>query len=399
MSQFFRGGIKLWLILLGLTSLFACTSHSPPSSLAGLVTQAEPAQLGTGAALAADGNLHIVVREGEHLALYSSPDLGANWNAPTRINAEPEAISANGENRPKVALAKDGGLLVSWTHPLAKRFTGEIRLARSGDGRTFNEPFTVHRDRSEITHRFDSLLVTKSGDVLLVWIDKRDMEIAHAAGEEYRGAGIYAAVSTDHGRSFAPEFKLADHACECCRIAFEEDVDGSALVLWRHVFEPNERDHALLRLDPAQVPGPVQRATFDRWAIDACPHHGPGLAVADDGTRHSVWFNVREGEPQVFYGHLQSGEPEGQRSVGGSRAAHADVAVRGDLVTLVWNEFDGERTHLYTQTSSDGGKTFESVQSLSSTSGRVDQPRLAQQGDKLLVVWHTELAGVEVYSL
>jgi hypothetical protein len=397
-KKFFLGGIKLLLIFLGLVGLFACAQALKSPSNA-LITQADPAQLGTGAGLADDGTLHIVVREGEHLVLYTSHDLGNRWKPPVRINAEPEAISANGENRPKVELAKDGGLLVSWTHPLAKRFTGNIRLARSADGHTFETPFTVHRDRSEITHRFDSLWVAKSGDVVLVWIDKRDMEIAHAAGRDYRGAGIYAAVSSDHGRSFAPEFKVADHACECCRIALTEDADGSPLVLWRHVFEPNERDHALIRLGSSYAPGPLKRATFDRWAIDACPHHGPGLAVAGDGTRHSVWFNVREGEGRVFYGRLQSGEPEGQQTVGGPRAAHADVAVRGDRVTLVWNEFDGERTHLYTQASSDGGQTFETPRSLSSTSGRVDQPRLARRGDKLVVVWHTELAGVEVYWL
>lgn len=407
--MFVRSGIQLWLMCLGLTGLLACSAPAQQPSPNVLITQTDPTQLGTGAALAADGHLHIVVKEGEHLVLYTSPDLGTHWKAPQRVNIHPEAISADGENRPKVALARDGSLLVSWTQPLAERFTGYIRLARAPHGRAFDPPITVHRDRSEITHRFESLLVTDAGDVLLAWIDKRDMESAHADGRDYRGAGVYAALSTDHGQSFAPEFKLADHSCECCRIALTEDFDGSPLVLWRHVFEPNERDHALVRLGDRQQsaarhtgalqPDSLQRATFDRWAIDACPHHGPGLAVAEDGTRHAVWFNVRGGEGRVFYGRLHPSGPQGQRTVGGPRAAHADVAIRGQEVTLVWNEFDGQQTHLYTQVSSDNGQSFAQVRRLSSTEGRVDQPRLAQNDDTLVVIWHTEINGVEVHRL
>lgn len=408
MSRFVCKGIWLWLMCMGFAGLLGCSAPAQQPSPNLLITGADPAQLGTGAALSEDGHLHIVVKESEHLVLYTSSDLGAHWSPPQRINAHPEAISADGENRPKVALARDGSLLVSWTQPLDKRFTGYIRLARAPHGQAFDAPITVHRDRSEITHRFESLLVTEGGEVLLVWVDKRDMESAHAAGLDYRGAGIYAAVSTDHGQSFAPEFKLADHSCECCRIALAEGVDGAPLALWRHVFEPNERDHALMHL--ADLPhfaaksdqfraDALQRVTFDRWAIDACPHHGPGLAVTDDGTLHSVWFNVREGEGRVFYGRLGADAPSGQRTVGGSLAAHADVAARGQSITVVWNEFDGEQTHLYTQSSSDNGDTFAPPRRLSSTRGRVDQPRLAQSGDTLVVVWHTETNGVEVHWL
>jgi hypothetical protein len=56
--------------------------------------------------------------------------------------------------------------------------------------------------------------------------------------ELYRGAAIYAAVSTDGGRSFAPEVRVADYSCECCRIALAADRDGAPIALWRHVFAP-----------------------------------------------------------------------------------------------------------------------------------------------------------------
>jgi len=356
-------------------------------------------ELGTSAAFAPDGALVAVSKDGQHVVLHRSPDAGATWEAPVVVNATPETISADGENRPKLAFAPDGAVLVSWTHPLAKPYTGAIRLARADDGRGFAVPITVHRDRSEITHRFDSLLVTRSGQVLVTWIDKRDLEAEKAAGRgDYRGAAIYAAVSQDGGRSFRPEVKVADHSCECCRIALAEDADGAPLVLWRHVFEPNERDHALATLGTDGTPRGVERATFDRWRVDGCPHHGPSLAVAADGTRHAVWFNERDGEGRVFYGRLAAGAVEGQRTVGGERAAHADVAIAGPDVAIVWKEFDGERTRLHAEVSADGGATFARVV-LAATAGASDQPRVIRRGEKLFAFWRTENEGMKGYPL
>ena len=355
-------------------------------------------ELGSGAAFSPDGILHAVTKHGEHVLLYRSADDGAHWDAPVVVNANPEPISADGENRPKIAFASDGGILVSWTRPLAKRFSGEIRLARgSADGR-FAAPITVHRDRSEITHRFESMAVTGDGKVVLAWIDKRDLEAAEAAGEEYRGAAIYAAVSDDGGRSFRPEIKIADHSCQCCRLAIAVDTDGLPLLLWRHVFEPNERDHALAKLQPDGSAEWVRRATFDGWKIDACPHHGPSLAVTPNGVRHAVWFNHIDGVGHVFYGRLIDEGVEGQRKVGGARAAHADLAAADGRIGIVWKEFDGERTQLYAEISEDSGASFR-TQTLASTLGASDQPRMLTGSDRLFAFWRTEQEGMRGYPL
>lgn len=373
-----------------------------------IATAADPAQhgtmkmpraeLGASAAFAPDGALYAVTKQGEHVRLHRSADAGASWDAPLVVNAQPEAISADGENRPKLAFAADGTMLVSWTHPLSKRFSGEIRLARRLEDGRFSAPITVHSDRSEITHRFDSLLVGGDGRIYVTWIDKRDLEAATAANTPYRGAAVYAAVSEDGGASFKPEVKVADHACECCRIAMARDRDGAALVFWRQVFEPNERDHALVRLGPDGRPVSFARATFDRWKIDSCPHHGPSLAVTPDGTRHAVWFDQVDGEGYVFYGRLADGQVEGQRPLGGGLAAHADIAAAWGRVAVLWKEFDGERTQLRGEVSDDGGKTFRAF-ALASAAGASDQPRLLARGEELFAFWHTEREGLRVFPI
>jgi hypothetical protein len=48
------------------------------------------------------------------------------------------------------------------------------------------------------------------------------------------------------------------------------------------------RDHAVMTFEAPDKPGPVYRVSDDDWAIDACPHHGPSLAVTRDGTYHAA---------------------------------------------------------------------------------------------------------------
>lgn len=371
-------------------------------AMLGMAKSSRP-ELGSSAVFAADGSLLVVAKQGEHVMLYRSADEGQTWSAPTAVNAQPESISADGENRPKIAFAADGGLLISWTHPFPKPNTGSVRFVRSDDGQHFSPPITVHQDTAIITHRFESMLVLPDNRVILAWIDKRDLEAAKAGQVPYRGAAIYAAQSTDGGRTFQPEFKLADHSCECCRVTNAIDADGAPVFMWRHVFEPNERDHALLRLGSDGRPGPLLRATFDHWKVDGCPHHGPSLVVDARGVRHAVWFNQATGRGPVHYGRLagrgnEVQQVEGQVTVGGPRAAHADLAVAGSKLAIAWKEFDGERIQLKALRSDDGGQNFHPLE-LAATDGASDQVRVLRRGDQLFAFWRTEKEGFRLFAL
>jgi hypothetical protein len=69
---------------------------------------------------------------------------------------------------------------------------GQVRLRHSDDdGLTLSTPTTVHHDRAEITHRFDTLAVDGHDRIVIAWIDKRDGIAATAAGRPYLGAAIY----------------------------------------------------------------------------------------------------------------------------------------------------------------------------------------------------------------
>jgi len=357
--------------------------------------------LGTTAAIDRQNRLWIVrsepVDKNSHVVLERSDDNGKTWQPAIRATTRPEPVSADGENRPKIAFGPRNEIYVTWTSPTSDKFTGDIRFTRSLDGgKRWSAPVVVHRDRQLITHRFESLLVDKTGRIWVTWIDKRDLEAAQADKREYAGAAVYYAYSDDRGASWLGDYKLADNSCECCRIAVTLDSQGRAVAMWRHVFPGSERDHAFAVLNPDGKDVAVERVTTDRWKIDACPHHGPSLAIAEDGTRHAVWFNQVNGEGRAFYGRLTGGSPANvqQLPIG---AMHADIAVRGNVVGIVWKRFDGNATRVESWLSRDGGRQFTPGPTLQ-TQAESDQPRLLKTDSSMLIVWR-RAEGVAVANL
>ena len=387
--------------LLGILLLIAA-----PVTMPAMAAMSHGAALGTSAAFDHQGRLWIARTEPAadnkaHVVVERSDDRGATWQPPLRVTSTAEPASADGENRPKVTFGSRDEIYVSWTSPTSEKFTGDIRFARSLDGgKNWTAPAIVHRDRQVITHRFESMLVDQTGRIWIAWVDKRDLGAAQAAKREYTGAAIYYAYSDDRGSSWRGDFKLADHSCECCRIALTLDAKGRAVAMWRHVFAPNERDHAYAILQPEGEGVVVERVTVDRWNVDACPHHGPSLAMTDDGTRHAVWFNQVNGEGRAFYGRLTGAAPSGVQALP-SGASHADIATSGNTVGVVWKRFDGSVTRVESWLSKDGAKDgnwhFSAGPTLQ-TEGDSDQPRVLSDEGTMLIVWR-RAEGIAVADL
>jgi hypothetical protein len=345
--------------------------------------------LAVSAVFDAEGRLwRAEVRAGQ-VWLVRSTDQGRSFTAPVAVNAQPESIAADGENRPKLVVAGQR-VYVSWTQSLDQPYTGNVRFARSLDGgQTFSAPVTVNDDHARISHRFDALIVDGHGRIHLMWLDKRDAAAAQARGDRYAGAALYHAVSDDGGASFGANRRLAANSCECCRIVSALDRDGVPLVFWRHIYGRNVRDHALLKLDGTSEP---VRVSFDQWAVDACPHHGPTLSVGADGMRHLAWFNNGPERHGLFYARMQ---PDGRLlppvSFGNyeAQAGHASVFALGERVVLAWKEFDGERAVVRVMVSPDGGRTWGTPRRAADTAGASDHPLLVSDGAAVYLSWNT----------
>lgn len=407
--------------LAALALAWAAHAHEPAGAASGadahaahmsmnMGATAQKTPLATGAAFDPKHRLWVAWVEGQHVMVAHSDDAGRTLSAPVTANALPEPIYTSAENRPKVAASPDGrAIYLTWSMPLDAPYTGMVRFSRSLDGgATWSVPVTVHRDRQAITHRFDMMTVDTQGRIFVAWIDKRDLVAAKQAGKPYDGAAVYYTVSADGGATFEPERKVADHTCECCRIGMTVDPQGRVQAVWRNVFPGQIRDHALAVL-PASSGVPVEpvRATFSNWHVEACPEHGPAIAVTPDGIRHLAWFGVVDGKADVFYSRLdERGKPVGAAWAFGDnpaapaeQASHAALLAQRNTLWLAWKAFDDDTVRIKLRRSDDGGAHWSAPRTLAQTSGASDNPQLLSDGGRVYLSWRTRNDGYRLIDV
>jgi len=350
---------------------------------------------------------------GQQLYVDFSSDRGHSYVTPMAVNAQPEPINTDPENRPRLGVFGDH-LVVIWARPGEKRFTSDLRISRSADaGKTFSDPENVNRDGLEIGHSFADLSVGPNGDLLIAWLDGRDRhhhDRYHAgqAGEPFTGTSLYFTRADAPDQPLQPEQSIARGSCECCRLAMDRDADGSPLVLWRHIFDGNIRDHAMGVWRNGEFAW--KRSSFEDWQIEACPHHGPAMAVGDVRI-HAAWFSAAEHARGLFYRsfdldfadtttepapYANRVMPFGDPSRLPSRPA---LAVNGSEVMLAWQEFDGEQTHVLTRHSTDHGVTWSDPVSMAAAPGAVDHPQLLVLDDNILLSWQVPGTGHALVEL
>jgi len=318
------------------------------------------------------------------------------FNEPRPVNAVPEPVSTGAENRPRM-LIDGANLTVVWSRPGEARFTADVRVARSRDGgRTFEAPAMVNRDGLTIGHSFAEVVADADGDPLLLWLDGRDRHAAIASDEAFTGSSLYS-TRLDRGGELTTERAAARGTCECCRLAVTRLSDGRPLMMWRHVFD-GERDHALGLFDDDGFV--FKRASYERWRIDGCPHHGPALVADDADGIHAAWFSGAPGARGVFYRRFgldwlaadSSTGPEGPEplAIGNPDRlpSHPALASFGSELVLAWREFDGERHLIQVSHSADRGKSWTPSRTVARHSGVVDHPALVRRDGRFWLSWH-----------
>ncbi len=376
-------------------------------------TKSQENSLAISVAFDSQGALWRVSEKDGLILVDSSRDLGKTFSSPIQITPRKQKIGSEGEARPKIAIGPEGNIYLTWTEALKKPFTGYIWFSRSIiGGKSFEEPTIVHTDRAEITHRFDVLNVSKDGKITVTWIDKRDLIAAKYAGKAYEGAAIYYATSSNQGASFALEQKLADSSCECCRIALTNKPDGTVVAMWRHVFEGGERDHMIAEIPTQlnQAPAP-KRATFGRWKVDGCPHHGAALATGGEGKDwwgyHMAWFdggNDDSGKDATLFYARMDGEawvssPPKKFGKHSNQAGHPALLSMGENVLLVWREIENKNNKIIGMFSDDGGRSWGAPKELSVSAGKTDYPILLARDNKAYLAWNTEKQGFVLLAL
>ena len=392
---------KAFTIVVGLMLLFtmpatadscAATSEAE-STLVSIHCGATPS-----ATFDEDGRLWVAYVQDQHVYVSHSDDLGKSYSQAVVVNEIAEDAEHNGENRPKIIVDSDDNIFISWTLKTSRRFTGEIRFSRSVDGgKTFETPRTINDDDLFTGHRFESLYLTESGHLYLTWIDKRDLEASTERGEDYVGAAVYYAVSSDKGRTFSTNYRGANNSCECCRIAIAPRGPQHIAILWRQIFGEDTRDHAIAVLTPEGETMEMGRASYDEWHINACPHHGPTMTQSSlSGDYHMSWFTNGNLHQGIYYARysFDKASPENVYQVDGNAGAgHPYLAEFDQVLYLVWKAFDGQQVQISLIESVDDGKSWSASKILHSSSQGSDHPLIVTGDDGLYLSWLSDEHG------
>jgi hypothetical protein len=349
-----------------------------------------------------DGTLWLAWAANGTVSVANSRDLGRTFSSPVAVNPKPLDLDWGPDSRPSIAVDKDGRVFVAFTRFRNSKFDGEVLFSRSLDGgNSFAMPAPITGNAE--SQRFQALELDADGALFAAWLDKRDRVPAAARGQKYVGAGLALAWSNDHGATFSAAGIAQDNTCECCRLGVGFAGPGRPVVAFRNVFGGTVRDHAVMTFLDPHTPGPIQRVSVDDWHTDVCPHQGPTLAIAPDGTYHIAWFTEGNARKGLFYASSADGGRSFTRPMpigDPTRNPARPYLLSADRrLWLVWKEFDGEATSVSLMTSGDDGRTWSRPAVVAQTANASDHPLLVSDGAHVFLSWQTRADGYRLIAL
>jgi hypothetical protein len=351
----------------------------------------------TGPALAAtfgpDGRLWRAVPTESWLEVDYSTDHGATFSTPVRVNPRRQRMRAVPEDRPAIAVDADGLVFVTWAADARQPWTRFIAWS-ADSGRSFSRPLPVSDAADRLTQNQTVVQAAGKRAATVFWLDSRNERPGVAA----LVIGGFSADQWATPRSAA----LYDAMCECCRLAVRPAPDGGWAVFGRMVFAGSIRDMGLVQIAPDGRPT-VRRVTDDGWVIEACPEHGPALAIGAGGRYHLTWFTLGARRQGIFYAHSDDdgNSTSAPLAIGSTErlAGHADVGALGAVVAVAWQQYDGRRTSIHAMLSRDHGDSWESARELASSGAAADYPFVLSDGNGLYVSWYAADSGYHLYAL
>jgi hypothetical protein len=324
-----------------------------PASPLGLQFEPEPLALADGrsprvVARRAHGLLLIytaaAAQGGADLLFCSSSDLGETWTEPQRVNSQPGEVSDHGENSPQLLLSPDEMTMYAvWNARDPQAPMGShVRFSRAGSMNPVWSPaITLNDDGLPVSHSFQGAAVGPDGTIYAAWLDGRERESGGGQDKGYTGgsSALYLARSTDGGRTFGKNQRIAGDVCPCCRVAFGFSA-GRAVVSWRGVQSGDIRDiHVASSGDSGATWTAGSRVAEDNWKIKGCPHVGASLAALN-GRLWLAWYSEGAGKPGIFLASSQDGGqtfgPRRLVSEGTTDPTHPELTAAEDRLAVVF---------------------------------------------------------------
>jgi hypothetical protein len=205
------------------------------------------------------------------------------FSRPMRVNTTPGSACAMGNIRgAQLALGRNGFVHVAWNGPVPPNGTyleAPMLYTRLNDAGTAFEP---ERDVITVARGLDgggSVTADNAGNVYVFWHAPRPGDTSGEAG-----GAVFMAMSTDDGKTFAPEKQAGMQptgACGCCGMKSFIDAAGDIFVLYRSASEMvNRNETLLLSRDHGQD---FEVAYTHGWKMGSCPMSSAFLSETATG--------------------------------------------------------------------------------------------------------------------
>ena len=349
---------------------------------------------------AADGRLWRLTPTRHTVYVDYSNDNGNTYNSPVRVNKQDQTISVWPENPAAIEISPSGRINVLYYADEQQKSTSLFSYS-DDNGQTFSPPVLISDQAETALHYMDKMLIDKHDNTFLFWHDSR--HDSHNNKQVDGVLSLYYSQKTALDHSAFKNQLLSNDICSCCRTATELSQDQNPVVFARMVFNDGIRDHALIAMNTDGSWNEPQRITFDNWKIEACPEHGPALAIDDQDRTHLTWFTLGDTRQGIFYAqtddfgkHVSTpmalGNPDRLPS-------HPDVITLAQRVVIVWKEFDGEHTSLHIKESTNRGKSWADKATVLSSNSKNSHPKLISNNSDIFLSWTTENQGHQMIKL
>jgi hypothetical protein len=364
---------------------------------------AEPAM-----ATSRDGSVNLAWVEhrggGEADVLFARLDRegGASGTPPLRVNPKAGEATAWRGDPPTVAIGGDGTIYVGWTaRGMGEGQTSDLYLSASRDhGQTFDPPVKVNDDRTPAVHGMHSLAVSSDNRIYVAWLDERNInrpQPSEQAGGHHMESNreVFMTVSTDGGRTFAPNLRVASDACPCCKTALAVAPEGRLYLSWRQVLPGDYRHIAVSSSeDGGKTFQPPVIVSDDRWMLKGCPVSGAALSVGADGALHVLWYAAGEkGVPGFYWSESRDGGRSfaPRRLFASAQARGTPRLLRGSASDMmaVWEITENGSSHItLARLTGDEGTAASTT-----VADNAELPSAATSGDNLYIAYIARAGG------
>ena len=349
---------------------------------------------------APDGRLWRLIPTKKAIYVDFSTDFGGTYSKPTRVNKTEQKISVWPENPPAIQISTSGRINILYYADEEQKSTSYYSYS-DDNGQTFSPPALTSDHAQSAMHYMDKMLTDKHDNLYLFWHDTR-----HEAHDKEIGAGVlslYYSIKTPADTSQFSNHFLSSGICSCCRTATAFSNGGKPVILARMVYDNGVRDHALIHMNKDNSWQKPIRVTHDNWEIEACPEHGPAMAIDAQNRTHLTWFTLGDTRQGIFYAHTDDfGKTVSSPLTLGNIdhiPSHADVITLNQRVIIVWKEFDGEQSSLHIKESFDRGLSWSDKTTNLASSAKNSHPKLISNNIDIFLSWTSADKGHQIIKL